>query len=248
MAGNTSVPGATVASRLLALLRAFDGNHHRLTLTELARRAELPVPTAHRLIAELVAGGALDRDDGGYRLGRLLWEVGLHAQIHGRLRRIAEPYLYDAYAATMATVHLAVRDGDQALYLLAVRGPASTPVVSSVGSRLPLHATGVGKVLLAHSPDALRERLAAGLIRVTAHTITHAPVLAAQLERIRCDGMATTAEEMTLGACSLAVPVFRASDGSVAAAIGVVVGTLRHDRQRMLAALHTAACGVGRRL
>jgi DNA-binding IclR family transcriptional regulator len=248
MAGNTSVPGATVASRLLAILRAFDGNHDRLTLTELARRAELPVPTTHRLIAELVAGGALERDDGGYRLGRLLWEVGLHAQIHGQLRRISEPFLYDAYAATMATVHLAVRDGDQALYLQAVRGQTSTPVVSSAGSRLPLHATGVGKVLLAHSPDAMRERLAAGLTRVTAYTVTHPPLLAAQLERVRCDGMATTAEEMTLGSCSLAVPVFRASDASVSAAIGVVVGTLHHDRKRLLAALRTAALGIGRRL
>jgi DNA-binding IclR family transcriptional regulator len=249
MAGNTSVPGVTVASRLLALLAAFDGTHRRLTLTELARRSGLPVSTAHRLIGELVDGGALERDDEGrYQPGRLLWKVGLSAQVQGRLREIAEPFLHDVYAATMATVHLAVRDGDQVLYLHTVRGLASTPIVSSVGSRLPMHATGVGKVLLAHAPVEVQQRVLTSLTRVTAHTVTRPPVLAGQLDGIRRDGVATTAEEMTLGACSLAVPVIRSSDASVAAAIGVVVGSLKRDRLRLLGALQVAARGIGRRL
>ncbi|OOK81960.1 bacterial transcriptional regulator family protein [Mycobacterium kansasii] len=71
-------------------------------------------------------------------------------------------------------------------------------------------------------------------------------MLRAQLERIRRDGLATTSEEMSIGACSLAVPVERSSDGRVVAAIGVVVSTLKRDRQRLLGALQVAARGIGR--
>src|SRR6476661_5537697 len=70
LAGNTSAPGTTVATRLLAVLSAFDERHRSLTLTELAGRAGIPVPTAHRLVGELVAGSALQRlDDGRYVIG-----------------------------------------------------------------------------------------------------------------------------------------------------------------------------------
>ena len=249
MAGNTSTPGASVASRLLAMIGAFDEKHRSLTLTELARRAGVPVPTAHRLAGELVMGGALQRrDDGSYVVGRLLWEAGLVATIQGTLRQVAEPFLHDVYAATWATVHLAVRDGDEVLYLERMMGRASVPIVSSVGTKLPMHCTGVGKVLLAHAPPDVVARALSGLIRITPYTIVSASVLAAQLQRIRREGVATTNEEMSLGACSLAVPVVQSSDDAVVASIGVVVPTLKRDRQRLLGALQVAARGIGRAL
>jgi DNA-binding IclR family transcriptional regulator len=233
----------------MAVLGAFGENHRILTLSEIARRAGIPLPTAHRLTRELVDGGALDRlDDGRYVIGRLVWAAGLLAPVQGRLREVAEPYLHDVYAATMATVHLAVRDGDEVLYLHRMQGRASVPIVSTVGSRLPMHATGVGKVLLAHSPADVRERVMANLVRVTPYTITRPELLAAQLERIRRDGVATTSEEMSLGACSLAVPITQTSDDAVVAAIGVVVATLKRDRQRLLGALQVAARGISRLL
>jgi DNA-binding IclR family transcriptional regulator len=249
LAGNTSAPGASVASRLLAMIGAFDAQHRSLALTDLARRAGVPVPTAHRLAAELVAGAALQRrDDGRYVVGRLLWGAGLLAPVESGLREVAEPVMHDVYAATLATVHLAVRDGDEVLYLERMMGRASVPIVSSVGSRLPMHCTGVGKVLLAYAPRDVQLRVLANLTRVTPYTITQPPVLAAQLERIRRDNLATTTEEMSRGACSLAVPVVRSSDDAVVAAIGVVVPNLKRDRQRLLGALQVAARGIGRLL
>jgi DNA-binding IclR family transcriptional regulator len=231
------------------VLGAFGERHRSLTLSEIARRAGLPVPTAHRLTRELVAGGALQRlDDGRYVIGRLVWEAGLLAPVQGRLRQVAEPFLHDVYAATLATVHLAVRDGDEVLYLHRMQGRASVPIVSTVGSRLPMHATGVGKVLLAHAPAGVRDRVLANLVRVTPYTIVRPDVVEMQLERIRRDGVATTSEEMSLGACSLAVPVVRSSDDTVVAAIGVVVATLKRDRQRLLGALQIAARGISRLL
>jgi DNA-binding IclR family transcriptional regulator len=119
-----------------------------------------------------------------------------------------------------------------------------------VGTRLPLSTSGVGKVLLAHAPAAVQEEvLAGGLPRLTPHSITQPGILADQLAAVRDDGYATTVEEMTLGACSLAVPVRAGgADGTVVAALGVVVPDLRRDRPRLLTALHVAARGIGRNL
>lgn len=248
MAGNTSTPGASVVSRVLAVLSAFDERHRELTLTELARRAQLPLPTTHRLVGELVTGGALRRRvNGRYVVGRRLWDVGLLAPVQTGLREIASPFLADVHAATLATVHLAIRDGTHVLYLERLSGRASVPVVSRVGSRLPMHATGVGKVLLAHAPGDVQEQVLASLTRRTPYTITQPERLRAQLDKIRRDGYATTIEEMTLGACSIAVPV-RRPDDSVAAAIGTVVANVKRERNRHLAALQVAAQSIRRSL
>lgn len=248
MAGNTAVPGTTVASRLLAILGAFDAGHRSLTLTEIAERAGLARPSTHRLLAELVAWGALRRDASGrYLVGRRLWDLGLLAPVQTDLGEVASPFLHDLYAATRATVSLAVREGTQVLYVDRLSGHASVPVISTTGSRLPLHSTGVGKVLLAHAPvDVRRQVLTAPLARFTPYTITQPARLEGQLKRIRQDGFATTAEEMTLGACSVAVPI--AADGRVIAALSVTVGDLRRTRAALVTALRVAAQGISRSL
>ncbi len=240
-------PGVTVTSRVLSVLGCFDAEHTSLTLTEIALRAELTLPTAHRLVGELAAWGALRRErHGGYVIGRRLWDLGLLAPVQTDLRDVASPFLQDLYGATLATVHLAVRDGVNALYLDRVSGHASVPVVSKAGSRLPLHSTGVGKVLLAHAPAAVRhEVLAAPLERFTPYTIAQPSRLARQLEHITQDGYATTTEEMTLGACSIAIPV--SVNGHTVASLGIVVPHLRACA-RLVPALQVAAQGIARNL
>ncbi len=247
MAGNSSTPGASVTSRALALVGAFDEEHRRLTLTQLAERAGMPVGTAHRLVAELVEWGALTRaGSGDYVVGRRLWDIGLLAPLQAGLVELASPYLHDLYGATRATVHLAVRDDAEVLYLDRLRGSTSVPVVSTIGSRLPMHATGVGKVLLAHAPLEVQQRVLADLPRITAYTVTQPGRLSRQLAQALRDDHATTTEEMSLGACSVAVPVRRG--GEVVAALGLVVPSLKRDRPRLVAALQVAARGVGRAL
>lgn len=247
MAGNTSHPGASVTSRVLALFGSFDADHRRLTLTEMARRADLPKPTTHRLVAELEAWGALARQPSGeYVIGRKVWDLGLLAPVQTGLRELASPFLHDLYGATLSTVHLAVREGTQALYLDRLAGHASVPVVSRIGSRLPLYATGVGKVLLAHAPAEIRHDVLSNLSRITAHTVVQPGVLAGQLSRVHRDGFASTIEELTLGACSVAVPVSQGPD--VVAALGIVVPSLRRNRSALVTALQVAAQGISRTL
>lgn len=247
MSGNSARPGVSVTSRVVALLGAFDDDHRALTLSEMARRADVSLPTAHRLVAELVDAGLLSRrGTGEYVVGRRLWDLGLLAPVQTGLRQVAAPFLQDIYGATLATVHLAVRDGTEVLYVDRISGHASVPVVSQVGTRLPLHSTGVGKVLLAHAPDDVRAHVLAHLTRVTPYTVTQPGRLLDELRRVHRDGFASTSEEMTLGACSVAVPVV--AGGAVVASIGLVVPNLRRDRARLVAALQVAAQGIGRSL
>ncbi|HZC70099.1 MAG TPA: IclR family transcriptional regulator [Jatrophihabitans sp.] len=248
MAGNSSEPGVGVATRIFAVLDTFDGGHRTQRLTDVARRAKVPLATTHRLVRDLTTWGALVRNaDATYSIGPRLWDLGLLSPTHSGLREIASPFLNDIHAATLATVHLAVRDGTSALYLDRLSGHASVPVVSRIGSRLPLHATGVGKVLLAHAPEGLQEAVLADLQRVTPYTVVQPGRLRAELARVRQDGFAQTTEEMSLGACSVAVPV-RDGDDEVVAALGIVVTSLKRDRDRLIAALQVAAQGIRRSL
>ena len=236
MAGNSSRPGISVTSRVMALIGSFDAEHRCLTLTELAMRADIPTPTAHRLLAELEAWGAVTRQASGeYVVGRRMWDLGLLAPVQTGLRELASPFLYGLYGATLATVHLAVREGTAALYLDRLAGHASVPVVSRIGARLPLHATGVGKVLLDYAPAAVRDDVLGNLRRITPHTLVQPGALAAQLSRVHRDGYATTTEELTLGACSVAVPVSRGQE--VVAALGFVVPSLNRNRPALVSAL-----------
>jgi DNA-binding IclR family transcriptional regulator len=247
MAGG-SKPGASLVDRTLDVLGAFDDRHRRLRLAELADRSGLTPPTTLRIVRRLVTGGLLERqEDATYVVGRRLWDLGLLAPVQTGLREVAAPFLQDLQAVTRATVHLAERDGDQVLYLDRLSGVASVPVVSRAGSRLPMHATGVGKVLLAHAPASVQARVLADLTRVTPYTVTSPRLMSRQLQRARRDGYATTQEEMTLGACSVAVPI-HAVDGDVIAALGLVVASLRRERPRLVAALTVAAAGISREL
>ncbi|OZC53651.1 IclR family transcriptional regulator [Rhodococcus sp. 06-621-2] len=246
MAGNTRDPGRSVASRLLAVLGAFTEANPILTLSEIAADTALAPATAHRLVAELVEWGALVRTDtGSYVVGRRLWKLGMLAPDQSDLREVASPFLHDIYGATLATVHLAIRDGDQVLYLDRLAGHASVPAVSRIGARLPLHATGVGKVLLAYAPGETRERVLGALTRITPYTVTQVGKLENELRRVHRDGFAQTVEEMTLGACSVAVPVRRRND-EVIAALGIVVPSLGRDRAKLVASLQVAANGIRR--
>jgi DNA-binding IclR family transcriptional regulator len=239
---------ASVTARALAVLGAFGPDHRSLRLSDLARRSGLPLATTHRLVGELTAWGALERrPSGAYVIGRRLWDLGLLAPVQSGLRQAASPFLHDLYGTTLATVHLAVRDGCEVLYVDRLSGHVSVPVVSRIGSRLPMHATGVGKVLLAYAPDAVLAEALTRLTRVTPYTVTQPARLLEQLRRVRADGYATTGEEMSLGACSVAVPV-RGADGEIAAALGIVVPDLRRERARLVSALQVAARGISRTL
>jgi DNA-binding IclR family transcriptional regulator len=248
--GSTEWQGRSVISKVVSLLDAFTPAAPELSLGDLARITGLPVSTAYRLASELVEWGGLERADGGtgYRIGVRLWELGALAPRNATLREVALPFMQDLYQATRENVHLAVLDGHEALYVDTITGRNAVRVRSRRGGRLPLHATGVGKVLLAHAPDELLHELVdAGLRRYTAHTVVAPGHLRRALADVRRTGIACAREEMTLGSSSVASPVVDAA-GDVVAALAVVQRSGRGDVRKLGPAVRTAAISTSRAL
>jgi DNA-binding IclR family transcriptional regulator len=241
--------GRSVTSKVVSLFDAFTVETPEMSLNELARRTGLPLSTTYRLAAELVEWGGLERAaGGGYRIGLRLLEVGSLAPRTATLNQIVVPFMQDLYVATRENVHLAVLDGREALYVERVTGRRSVSVVSRRGGRCPLHATGVGKVLLAYAPEELvQEVLEAGLRRYTPYTIVAPGHLRRNLAEIRRTGVGYNREELTLGRASVAAPLFDAA-GRVVAALSIVMRSRAADLQQLAPAVRTAALCASRRL
>lgn len=225
-AGSSEGGARSVTRKALEVLDAFVTDKPSLSLTEIAAAADLPLPTAHRIVSQLVDGGALVRQPNGrYSVGLRLWEIGQTSL--RQTRSAARLHLQDLFTETHETAQLAYRTGRDALYIDRVYSSQRTPRASRVGGRLPLHLTAVGKVLLAEEgADFVAEYLAGPLERRTAHSLTDPVRLEREIERVRRDGYATTVEEVRPGSASLAVPV-RPDRGPASSAVGIVVQSNR---------------------
>ncbi|MFI6493357.1 IclR family transcriptional regulator [Streptomyces sp. NPDC050564] len=235
--------------RLLAVLAAFDHEHPALCLSDISRRAGLTLTTAHRLVGALTEWGALERDeDGVYHVGLRLWEIAALAPRGLALRQIALPYLEDLYEATHENVQLAVRDGSEVVYIEWISGRSAVGVRIQVGARWPLHATGVGLALLAHTEAALQEAYCdRPLASFTPHTITDPARLRRLLAEVRRTGVAVSSRQVTDDALSVAAPV-RGTGGTVVAAVSVVVPESDAQVPALIPAVRLAARGISRAL
>jgi DNA-binding IclR family transcriptional regulator len=238
----------SVLARGLRLLDAFEAGDGDLSLHVLAQRTGLPKATAHRLLAELVAWGGIERTAGGYRLGIGLFVLGQRVPRHRALREAALPYLEDLYEATHENIHLAVPSDTDTLFLEKVSGRRSTPIVSRVGGRLPAHCTATGKVFLAYSPpDRMRQVCEAGLTRLTPWTVVMPGLLRQEVARAWERGYGVNREEAEVGVSAVAAPVFD-HRRTVIAAISVT-GLARHlDLDRLAPAVRTAALALSMKL
>jgi DNA-binding IclR family transcriptional regulator len=249
VSGRNTQAGRSVLSKSFAILHALRSAETGLTRAQIARRTGLPMTTVHRLATELRRHGALEMTDGGaYRIGPWLWELGTLSSTIAQLRELAIPFMEDLYEATHENVQLAVLGGYDALFIERIRGPRSVPILTRVGGRLPLHATGVGKALLAFAaPQFVEQVIARGLLELTPHTITDPDELRRDLAEVRRNGYAITREEMTLGTVSVAAPI-RGPDEEVVGAISLVVDARGANVHRLAPAVRTAAMGLSRRV
>lgn len=242
----TNDPGAGVLHRAARILDAFSETEPQLDLARLTELTGMPRSTVHRLAAELVELGQLDRcAGGGYTVGTRLWELGELAPVSVRLREIALPHLLALFAATGENVHLAVLAGSEALYVARLTGAASIPTLTRMGGRLPLHTTGVGKALLS-TMDA--QSLASYFLlpreRETIHSITDEKTLREQLDTTRRTGYAVTRQEMTLGNISIAAPLPELV-GLPRAAVGVVTHLTKGEPSHLAPLVMRAAADIG---
>ncbi|MFI5674025.1 IclR family transcriptional regulator [Streptomyces cellulosae] len=247
-----AVPSQGVRSapdRLLSVLAAFDHDHPALCLTDISRRAGLSLTTTHRLVGALTEWGALERDESGvYHVGLRLWEVAALAPRGLALRQTALPYLEDLYEATHENVQLAVRDGSEVVYIEWLSGHSAVGVHIRVGARWPLHVTGVGLALLAHSdPELQQEYCASPLASYTPYTLTDGGQLRRALAEVRRSGVAVSDRQVTEDALSVAAPV-RGPDGALVAAVSVVVPEAGAQVPVLIPAVRLAARGISRAL
>jgi DNA-binding IclR family transcriptional regulator len=200
----------SVLRRGLSILECFADGESDKTIAELCRRTGLPPATVHRLLGVLVEWGGVERvSRGRYRLAFRLWRLGASVPQARTLRDVALPYMEDLYEATHGVVHLSIVDGIEVMYIEKITGRLAIPVTSTVGRRMPLHASGPGKVLVAFGPPDLLDRvLAAGLKPRTKKTITDEATFRRALSEIRTTGVAVTREEMSPGIASVAAPIF----------------------------------------
>jgi DNA-binding IclR family transcriptional regulator len=237
----------TVLGKALAVLQAFTAEDATLGFAEIHRRTGLPKSTLHRTLGELVDHGLLERAGeraGRYRLSGLVFELGMRASVGRGLLEVATPFLEDLYELTHETVHLGVREGTEVVYAAKMGGHRQARSPSRLGGRMPLHATAIGKVLLAHAPVEVREAvLGAPLTRRASRTITHVPVLRAQLAEIVERGVAFEHEESAVGITCVAAPVPEPGQG-VRAAVSVTGPVHRFRPERHADALRAAASGI----
>jgi DNA-binding IclR family transcriptional regulator len=209
----------------------------------------LPHATVRRLALELVEAGALDRTpDGAFTVGIRLWQVGTLAPLSVLLRAAALPFMDDLHTALRQHVQLAVREGTEAVLVERLSAGNAVDVISRLGGRLPLHSSGVGKVLLAHAgPELLEQVIAQGLPAYTERTVTDPMRLRAMLAECRETGVAVVRQETTPGADSVATRVLNA-DGEVVAALPVVVSAGSVDLRAVRPAVIASGLAVSRSL
>lgn len=237
----------SVLGKARLLLDAFDAESGVLSLTELSRRSGVAKATTYRLASGLVEWGLLERVGTKYRLGLRLFELGQLVPAQRILRDAAVPYLQELHAATGATVHLAIRDGLDVLYIDKISGHKAVETPSQVAGRLPLYATATGKAILAFSPPDLVEQVVEGGFHpITARTVASAAHLRRQLDGARQKRMAVEVGEVVLGVASVAVPVFSCS--MLVGAVGLSTSISRMNNDAVSGHLTSAGVGISRTL
>jgi IclR family acetate operon transcriptional repressor len=222
-------------SRGLALLEALAATEGGATLTEVAARLALPAPTAHRLLATLEQARYVQQGAGGeWLVGVRAFRVGAAFLDHRNLVVEAYPHLKRLMEHSGETTNLAVIDAGEAVFVEQVQCRELMRMSTKLGARAPLHASGVGKAMLAAlSDDAASAALARhGLARHTPRTLTSRERLAQELEATRRRGYAIDDEEHAAGLRCVAAPIWD-ENGEPWAAISLAGPTSRITPDRV---------------
>jgi DNA-binding IclR family transcriptional regulator len=210
--------------RALAILEAVAQRTDGLTNSDLSRRLGIPKSSASYILRTLERRGYLRREaeSGKYRLGLKVLSLGRDVLAGLDIKEVALPVLRALCDRTRLTVHLAVLDHGEAVYIEKVDAPGFIKMDTWVGRRMYVHSTSVGKALVARLSKADVEAILHehGMKKRTPKTITGLNRFLAELEKVRAQGYAVDDEENSLGARCVGAPVFDVL-GRVEAAVGV---------------------------
>jgi DNA-binding IclR family transcriptional regulator len=220
------------ASETLAL---FDREHTEWGVREVAEALGLAKSSAHDMLTSLAQVGLLGKTaEGRYRLGWRLVTLSETLLATTELRRVARPILEEVATQYRETLHLAVLDDTKVVYVDKLEGKQAVRVeLTYLGTRLYAHCSALGKVLLAHQPEAEVKRIVKreGLPRFTPHTITDEAELQLALAKIRKQGYAYDLEEILPDLCCVGAPI-RNHGSQVIAAMSMSVPAYRFQRMQ----------------
>lgn len=220
--------------RGLAVIRAFDAEHPRLQLSEVARATGLTRAAARRFLLTLVQLGYVRVDGREFSLRPRVLELGYSYLSGLTLPDVAQPHLEALVGRVEESSSLSVLDGDDVVYVARVHTKRIMTVMITVGTRFPAYATSMGRVLLAGLPaeelDAYLAR--AALEPLTARTVTDTDELRRTLDAVRGQGYAMVDQELEEGLRSAAAPVHDRS-GAVVAAVNLSVSASRTSLEQL---------------
>ena len=205
-----------------------------LKAAEIARTLKIPVTTTLRIMATLQIEGYVRKKDGRFELGSVLIHLGNASLAGTEIRTAALPVLHELTARTDETSHLAVPCDDHALIVAVQDSPHPLRAASRPGFLAELHCSSTGKIFLAflHGPRLAEVVAEAAPAARTPLTLTTFAAIKKEADLTRKRGYSLDNEEFNPGVRCLAAPVF-ASDGTVAAAIGITASTVRFTKERI---------------
>jgi DNA-binding IclR family transcriptional regulator len=213
-----------VIERMTRLLDVLAASPAPVGLKHLAQTSALHPSTAHRILQAMVNDRMVERvEQGSYRLGMRLLELGNLVKSRVSVREYALPFMRELHAATGEAVNLSVRREDEIVYIERTSsGRAMMRVVNVIGGRAPLHITAVGKLfLLADGAEGLRRYAKrSGLAAATRNSLTSVASLEKELDRARRLGYALDNEEAELGVRCIGAGI-RDDDGALVAGLSV---------------------------
>lgn len=245
---------SVAVERALAMLEAVAQEPEGLSNAEISRKLQIPKSSASYILRTLQAQNYINRDEetGKYRVGLKILGLSRGALSGIDVREVALPIMRHLVEKTNLTCHLAILDGPDAVYIEKVEPTGFLRVDTWVGRRMKVHATSVGKALVAHIAQEKLEKIIsqAGMDKRTPKTITTMPRLLKELDKVRTQGYAVDDEENNIGARCLGAPVFN-QQGNIEAAVGLS-GTINQvnpqTMPRILEALKDAARHVSMQL
>lgn len=218
--------------RALTILDLFNDQAKELKITDISKQMGLSKSTLHSLLKTLQLHGYIDQnpENGKYRLGMKLVERGHFVVGSMDIRQKAKGWLTELSQHTGQTTHLGILDGREGVYIEKIEGRLAAIAYSRIGRRLPVHATAIGKVLIAWLSDAERDPLLDGYhyTAFTPTTITSREALLDVLAQTRARGYALDSEENEQGVRCVAVPVWN-HESRVIAALSLSTLTSRVD-------------------
>jgi IclR family pca regulon transcriptional regulator len=222
--------------RGLAVLRAFDEQHPEMRLSEVAARTGLSPAVARRCLNTLVALGYVGQYGRNFLLKPEVLAFGSAFMSSMNIEQVVTPSLQRLRDETGDSASMSVIAGRDILYLAHVSTKRQIRLGASVGTRFPLHATSMGKAILAFRRESEIEAFLEGgrLDRMTDKTITDPEVLRERLRQVRAQGFDSACDELDTGIVSLAVPIFDAQHHAIAA-INCSTTTGRTTQSEMVA-------------